>query len=69
MAFATRRVLRLCLRALVLLLLSALLLAAAVWGCLHPEAEVTRGVVYGQRHGQNLTLEVHDHASRTGVVF
>lgn len=67
MAFATRHVLRLCLRALILLLLCALLLGAAVWGYLHPEAEVTRGVVYGQRQGQDLILEVHRPRQPNGV--
>lgn len=65
------RVLRLCLRALVLLLLSALLLGAAASWYLHPEAEVTRGVVYGRRQGQDLTLEVHRprHANGGGLLI
>lgn len=67
MASVARRVLRLCLRALVLLLLSALLLGTAVWWYLHPETEVTRGVVYGQRQGQDLILEVHRPRQPNGV--
>jgi acetyl esterase/lipase len=67
MASAYRRVLRLCWRALLLLLLCALLGGTAVWWYLHPGAEVTRGVVYGRRQGQDLTLEVHRPQQPNGV--
>lgn len=67
MAPVHRRVLRLLWRFVALLLLVALLLSAAGWWYLHPSAEVTRGVVYGQRQGQDLILEVHRPRNPNGA--
>lgn len=60
---ATRLVLRVCL-VLVLLLL---LLVGTAWWFFHPDFTMTRGIVYGHRHGHDLTLEVVCPAKPSGV--
>ncbi|HRJ10240.1 MAG TPA: alpha/beta hydrolase [Prosthecobacter sp.] len=62
-----RHALRLMLRAGLLVLVFILLLAGAGWWYLHPASEVTRGIVYGQRNGRELTLEVHRPKAPNGI--
>jgi acetyl esterase/lipase len=66
-----RRVWGWLLKLAVLVLLLALCLGAAGWWYFHPATTVTKGVVYTQRHGQDLTLEVHrpERANGLGVLF
>jgi acetyl esterase/lipase len=54
---------------LLLVLAAALVLGA--WWYFHPEYQRTDGVVYGQRNGKPLTLDVIQpaHANGTGIVF
>lgn len=63
--------LRRILRVLSLLLLAAILLVAAAagtgWWYFHPELSVTRGVVYTQRDGREVTLDVYRPAKANGI--
>lgn len=62
-----RRCFRFLLRACLLLLLLAALLAGAAWWYFHPSSEVTRGIVYGQRNGKDLTMEIHRPVDANGI--
>lgn len=62
-----RHCFRVLLRAFLFFLLLAFLLAAAGWWYFHPASEVNRDVVYGQRNGKNLTLEIHRPAVSNGI--
>ncbi len=64
------RVLRHFLIALACLILALLLCIGGVWLYLHPRLEVTKGVVYGHRQGQDLTLDVFkpSHPNGIGIV-
>lgn len=62
-----RGCLAICLR---VALVSALLAAAVVgglWWYFHPAVETESGIVYGQRHGRDLTLGVHRPKRPSGV--
>lgn len=61
-----RRVLRLLLRVILAGLLLILLLTAGIWWYLTPAATATRGIVYAQRHGHDLTLDVVRPAHANG---
>jgi len=61
-----RRVLRLLLRVALAGLLFILLLTASVWWYLTPDATVQHGIVYTQRHGHDLTLDVVRPARANG---
>jgi acetyl esterase/lipase len=53
------------------ILLLAGILAGSIWIYFHPRHERINGLVYGQRHGQNLTLDVvrPRHPNGLGVVL
>lgn len=53
-----RRIAHLFFRLVLAIVLLALLLAGAAWWYFHPGFTVTPGVVYTQRHGHDLTLDV-----------
>jgi acetyl esterase/lipase len=61
------RVLRNLLIAVAALILVALLLVGGVWLYFHPRLEVTKGVVYGHRQGQDLTMDVLRPAHPNGI--
>jgi len=61
------RLLRNLLLALAAIILVALLCVGGVWLYLHPRVEVTKGVVYGHRQGQDLTLDVLRPAHPNGI--
>lgn len=62
-----RHVLKWLFRIAALIVLVGALLAAAGWWYLHPKTRVTKGIVYAQRHGQELTMEVHQPESPNGL--
>ncbi len=43
---------------LLILLCSLLITSAFLWRYFHPAVERTNGVVYGQRHGKDLTMDI-----------
>jgi len=49
------------------LVLGALLCVGSVWLYLHPTCTETRGNVYGERHGQKLTLDILRPAKPNGL--
>ena len=57
--------------ALAAIILVALLLVGGVWLYFHPRLEVTKGVVYGHRQGQDLTLDVlrPPHPNGIGIIL
>ena len=61
------RVLRNLLIALAAIILVALLCVGGIWLYFHPRLEVTKGVVYGHRQGQDLTLDVLRPAHPNGI--
>ena len=61
------RLLRNLLLALAAIILVALLCVGGVWLYFHPRLEVTKGVVYGQRQGQDLTIDVLRPAHPNGI--
>jgi acetyl esterase/lipase len=61
------RVLRNLLIALAGIILLVLLCAGGVWLYFHPRLEVTKGVVYGHRQGQDLTIDVLRPAHPNGI--
>ena len=65
------RVLRNLLIAVAAIILVALLLVGGVWLYFHPRLEVTKGVVYGHRQGQDLTIDVlrPPHPNGIGIVL
>jgi|UniRef100_UPI003783F7B3 acetyl esterase/lipase len=62
-----RRTARLLLRLVVALLLLALLLFGVSWWYFHPEFTLTPGIVYTQRHGHDLTLDVVRPVNPNGI--
>ncbi len=64
--FPMRRVVRLLLKFLLSLILLAMLLFGAGWWYFHPEFTRTPGIVYTQRNGRDLTLDVVKPANATG---
>ena len=65
------RLLRNLLIAVAALILVALLCVGGVWLYFHPRLEVTKGVVYGHRQGQDLTMDVlrPPHPNGIGIVL
>lgn len=65
-----RRALRLALRLFLLILLLAVTVGAAGWWYFHPAFTVQQGIVYTQRHGHALTLDVvrPEHPSGIGIL-
>ena len=61
------RVLRNLAIALAAIILVALLLVGGVWLYFHPRLEVTKGVVYAHRQGQDLTIDVLRPAHPNGI--
>jgi len=61
------RLVRGLLKVLAVLLLALLIGVASTWIYYHPSFERTAGVVYGQRHGQNLTMDIVRPAKPNGV--
>ncbi len=66
-AMKVLRLLRNLLIAVAALILVALLCVGGVWLYFHPRLEVTRGVVYGHRQGQDVTLDVLRPARPNGI--
>lgn len=62
-----RRFFRLLLRLVLAIILFAVLLFGAGWWFFHPDFTETRGVVYTQRHGHDLTLDVVRPAHPSGA--
>jgi acetyl esterase/lipase len=62
-----RKLFRLGLRAALALLAFLLILGCLGWWYFHPAASVTTGVVYGQRAGQDLTLQVYQPTTTNGL--
>ena len=65
-----RRVLRISLRLLLAAALLAMMGAGVGWWWFHPAHTLTSGVVYAQRHGHDLTLDVirPEHPNGIGVL-
>jgi acetyl esterase/lipase len=61
-----RRLLRWSLRLLLAVIVLGMLLLGAGWWWFHPEFTVERGIVYTQRHGRELTLDVVKPEQATG---
>ena len=61
------RLLRNLLLGLAAIVLAALLCVGLVWLYFHPRLQVTSAVVYGHRHGQDLTLDVLRPAKPNGI--
>ena len=61
------RFLRITLTVLAATVLLAALCVGSVWIYFHPHVERTSGLVYGQRHGRDLTLDVVSPAKPNGV--
>ena len=66
-AMKVLRLLRNMLIALASIILVALLCVGGVWLYFHPRLEVTKGVVYGHRQGEDLTIDVLRPAHPNGV--
>jgi acetyl esterase/lipase len=49
------------------IILVALLCVGLVWVYFHPRIQVESGVIYGQRHGQSLTLDVLSPSKPNGI--
>lgn len=62
-----RRLIRLLLRCVLAVILLAVLLLGAGWWFFHPGFTETRGIVYTERHGHDLTLDVVRPAHPTGA--
>ncbi|MGA2864410.1 MAG: alpha/beta hydrolase [Verrucomicrobiota bacterium] len=62
-----RRVFRMLLVLVAVVVLVAGAMLGSLWLYLHPRVTRTGGVVYGQRHGRNLTLEVMRPAKPNGL--
>lgn len=56
-----------CLGAVGALLLLLVLLAGGLWLYFSPSVKATRGLVYGQRHGRNLVIDVFQPARPNGL--
>lgn len=52
------RVIRVGLKVAAVLLFVAMITVGSVWVYFHPPYQRTDGLVYGQRHGRDLTLDV-----------
>lgn len=65
-----RRLLRWSLRLLLAVIVLGMLLLGAGWWWFHPEFTVERGIVYTQRHGRELTLDVvkPEHATGSAIL-
>ena len=61
------RLLRNLLIGLAAIILVALLCVSLVWLYFHPRLQVTSAVVYGHRHGQDLTLDILRPAKPNGI--
>jgi len=66
-AMRVPRFLRITLTVLAAIVLLAALCVASLWIYFHPRCEQTRGVVYGHRHGRELTLDVVSPAQPNGI--
>jgi len=66
-----RRVLRVVLLTAAAILVVAGVLAGSLWVYFHPRIDRVSGLVYGQRHGEDLTLDVvrPAHANGLGIVL
>lgn len=66
----SRRLFRLLLRFVLAVVLLAALLLGLGWWYFHPDHTITPGIVYTQRHGRSLTLDVvkPGHASGSGIL-
>lgn len=62
-----RRILKWALRLFLVVIVLVAVLMAAGWWYLHPATTVTKGLVYTQRHGQDLTMEVHQPEKPNGL--
>jgi len=62
-----RRAVRLSLLTVAAILVGAGLLAGSIWVYFHPRIDRIHGLVYGQRHGQDLTLDVVRPARPNGL--
>ncbi len=62
-----RRLLRFLLRAVLVLLVALLVLAAAGWWYFTPAAHMLDNVVYTERHGKPLTIQVHQPEQHNGL--
>ncbi len=61
------RILRILLLLLAAIVALVLISVGSVWLYLHPRFDRTQGVVYGERHGQKLTIDVFRPAKPNGV--
>jgi acetyl esterase/lipase len=64
---STRRVIRYLLISIAILLTITAVFVGSAWIYFHPSMEKISGVSYGQRHGQNLTLDVLRPAKSNGI--
>jgi acetyl esterase/lipase len=62
-----RRVCRLFLRLVLAFILLGLIVSGSVWWYLHPAVTEARGIVYAERHGHPLTLNVYRPAHPNGI--
>lgn len=62
-----KRLIRRLLWALLVVVLLVAVVAGSLWWYFHPKVSRTDGVVYGQRHGKSLTLDVLKPASPNGL--
>ena len=61
------RLVRVLLKIVATVLLVVLVVVGSVWGYFHPRFERTSGLVYGQRHGQDLLVDVVRPAKPNGL--
>jgi acetyl esterase/lipase len=61
------RLIRIVFGALAVVLVLACAVASSLWLYFHPSYELTRGLVYGQRHGRNLTMDVVHPGRPNGI--
>ncbi|MDB6173762.1 MAG: hypothetical protein JWL59_3073 [Chthoniobacteraceae bacterium] len=66
-----KRIVRILAKALAAIIFAVIIVAGAGWIYFHPRIELTRGVVYGNSHGRNLTFDTIRPAHPNGacVIF
>src|SRR6266508_5636411 len=61
------RTVRIFLKVLAVAVIVTVICVASIWIYFHPRYERTNGLLYGQRHGQDLTLDVVRPAKPNGL--
>ena len=66
-AMKLSRLVRVILKVVAAVVLAAIVLVSSVWIYFHPNFERTNGLVYGQRHGHDLTIDVVRPTKPNGI--